>query len=198
MEQPYHKYVFDTASRVFVGKFEEMYRQEDVEGFDSWRQEDMTSLNVQLSMAVLKRYKFSRILDVGCGKGAFTNVLKEPNNYVLGIDISSTAISKAKSRFPHIDFRCMGVDQLPSLSRERFDLVAAMEILSYLEDWRDVIRIISGMTEYFFLTLYIPENPIGFVKSFPDLTEEIAKHFTSVTELIVDKSHVIVLAKAKT
>ncbi len=73
-----------------------------------------------------------------------------------------------------------------------------MEILSYLEDWRDVIRIISGMTEYFYLTLYIPENPIGFVKSFDGLTEEIAKHFTAVTELIVDKSHVIVLAKAKT
>lgn len=52
MKQPYHKYVFDEENRAFIGKFEEMYRQEDVEGFDSWRQEDMATLNVQLSMAV--------------------------------------------------------------------------------------------------------------------------------------------------
>ena len=41
MSKPYHRFVFDTEQRRFVGEFEEMYRREDEEGFDSWHQEDV-------------------------------------------------------------------------------------------------------------------------------------------------------------
>ncbi len=54
-ERPYHKYVFDVRNRAFVGNFEEMYRREDLEGYDSWGQEDLQSLEKQLSLAVRHR-----------------------------------------------------------------------------------------------------------------------------------------------
>lgn len=44
MASPYHKYVFDVEQRRFVGDFEKMYQQEDVQHFDSWFQDDMNHM----------------------------------------------------------------------------------------------------------------------------------------------------------
>ncbi len=118
----YHKYVFDTEKRQFIGQFEEMYQAEDSEGFDSWFERDLRHLRKTISYAILSAYNCSRILDVGCGKGAFTQLLKKQNNRVVGIDIWKTAIRKAKESFPDIDFRCMSVHDLSSLD-ETFELV---------------------------------------------------------------------------
>ena len=49
-EQPYHKYVFDTQNSRFVGRFEEMYANEDKEGYDSWHQDDISNLEAQISL----------------------------------------------------------------------------------------------------------------------------------------------------
>jgi len=110
--QPYHKYVFDTEKRQFIGQFEEMYQAEDSEGFDSWFEQDLRHLRKKISYAILSAYNFSRILDVGCGKGTFTHLLKKHNNQVVGIDVSETAIRKARESFPDIDFRCGDIHKL--------------------------------------------------------------------------------------
>lgn len=196
-KQPYHKYVFDIEKRKFVGKFEEMYQGESIEGYDSWFQEDLTKLDKQLSITMLGKYNFDRILDIGCGKGSFTSLLKKANNYVMGIDISETAIAKAKAKYPAIDFRKFDVSQLSDLVGEHFDLIVAMEILSYLKDWRDVVRAISKITKYFYLTLYIPDNPIGFVESFNELIAEISKYFEIEIELLLDREKILLLTRVK-
>ena len=50
--QKYHCYVFDTEKRVFKGEFEKMYANEDIQGFDSWHQDDLSTLFVSLSLSV--------------------------------------------------------------------------------------------------------------------------------------------------
>ena len=72
----YHKFVFDFENRKFLGRFEEMYQAEDVEGFDSWNQEDLRFPRKRISYAILSNQNFPRILDLGCGKGFFTQLLK--------------------------------------------------------------------------------------------------------------------------
>lgn len=72
MPQPYHKFVFDTENRLFVGDFETMYQQEDVQNFDSWFQDDMNHLTKRLVLTLLGQYNFNSVLDFGCGKGTFT------------------------------------------------------------------------------------------------------------------------------
>ena len=196
-KQPYHNYVFDVEKRKFVGKFEEMYQGESIEGYDSWFQEDLTKLDKQLSMTILGMCNFDRILDIGCGKGSFTSLLKKTNNYVMGIDISETAITKAKAKYPAIDFRKFDASQLSHLVGKQFDLVVAMEILSYLKDWRDVVRTIAKITKYFYLTLYLPEDPIGFVKSFDELIAEISKYFEIEIELLLDKEKILLFTRVK-
>ena len=48
------------------------------------------------------------------------------------------------------------------------------------------------------ISLYIPENPIGFVKSENDLVEEIAKNFDVVEHISLNTTNfAIVFAKGK-
>src|SRR3989338_2701270 len=121
MVAKYHKYVFDVAKRKFVGKFEEMYAREDKDNYDSWFQEDLSGLKYVISKAVLDQYNFNTILDIGCGKGAFTNLLKKKNNEVWGTDVSKTAIKKAQAKYTAINFQTLKAEDLLSL-KKKFDL----------------------------------------------------------------------------
>lgn len=190
---PYHKYVFDVNKRKFVGKFEEMYQNEDRNGYDSWYQEDLTHLSRQISLVILNRYNFSRILDIGCGKGSFTHLLKKANNEVVGMDISQTAIEKARARYRNIDFKVLSISELMSTQKEQYDLVIMIEILSYLENWKEVIEYVSKITRYIFISLYLPSNPIGFVKSFDSLKDEVVKHFSIEIESLLNNEVILVL-----
>jgi SAM-dependent methyltransferase len=196
--EKYHKYVFDIKNRKFVGQFEDMYINEDKDNFDSWFQEDITHLKTVISLSILNQYNFNTILDVGCGKGTITHLLKKKNNYVLGVDISKTAINKAKVKYPEIDFQVLKSDEILLLNKE-FDLVIAMEILSYLENWKNFIEKVSKISNYFFISLYIPPNPIGFVKTFEDLSNEVEKYFEIVTKIINEtENNIFILAQNKT
>lgn len=184
----YHKYVFDTDSRRLVGDFEAMYRAEDLEGFDSWLERDLRDLRKAISYTVLGGYNFSSILDVGCGKGTYTHLLKKKNNRVVGIDLSETAIQKARQSFPDIEFRCLDTRDLGSLGEE-FNLVVVMATFAYIHDWPVVLKTISRMARWFYVAEYIPPNPIGFVKSPDHLIKEVAKYFTIKTKILLNDEH---------
>jgi len=193
----YHKYVFDTEKRKFIGKFEDMYQNEDREGYDSWHSSDLTHLPKKIHLSILDSYNFGRILDFGCGKGAFTHLLKKKNNYVLGLDVSRTAIEKAKATYPGVDFSVIANNNFSPFNREPFDLVMILETLSYIEGWRRVIKDIAGFTSYIYISLYIPEDPIGFVKSQEDLIYEVEKYFTVEEKIVYNDLSIFLLGKIK-
>jgi SAM-dependent methyltransferase len=195
-EQPYHKYVFDTKKRKFVGKFEEMYQKEDKGNYDSWFQGDLTHLGRQISFTVLDRYNFTFILDIGCGKGCFTHLLKKNNNKVIGVDISETAITKAKSKYNTVEFLALKAEDALKLPN-RYDLIIMMEIISYLKNWRKILAVAAEKTSYLYISLYLPPNPIGFVKSFGQLKREIEKYFAIETELLWNNETILILGKRK-
>jgi len=173
MKEKYHDYVFQKDQ--FVGNFEAMYQNEDLMGYCSWYQDDMKDLGYQLSLTILSQYNFESILDVGCGEGMFTSLLKKKNNNVSGIDVSPTAIKKANIRFKNIDF-FVG-DIKTDVILKHYDLIVLKEILSYVENWRKTIKDLSKISKYLFVSLDLPEFPNGFVKSFKELEEEITKYY---------------------
>jgi 2-polyprenyl-3-methyl-5-hydroxy-6-metoxy-1,4-benzoquinol methylase len=135
----YHKYLFDEEARRFVGDCEAMYAAEDNEGFDSWHSHDVRQLRMRLARAMLADYSFASMLEIGCGKGSAAQFLKRYNNRVLGIDLSHTAIAKARATFPDIEFRCLDARDIVSLG-ERFELVAVQGVLVYIEPVAEAAR----------------------------------------------------------
>lgn len=196
MTEGYHRFVFDSDARRFVGAFEEMYRHEDMEGYDSWHQDAVDTLARRISLAVLGGREYARVLDVGCGKGAFTSLLKTKTNHVLGVDLSETAVAKAAARYPDIEFRVLHTERLVELASERFDLACATEVLSYIEDWRGAIATLARLASRLFVTLYLPRDPIGFVKSFDDLRDEVSRHCTIEADVLLNGDQILLLAAA--
>jgi len=173
----YHRYVFNNQTRKFVGQFEEMYKSEQIKGFDSWQQDDLRHLDRKICLSILDQFTYSKILDVGCGKGSFTQFLKKCNNNVTGIDISATAIERAKARYSDIDFKKVDIsvadwDQL--IGGGGYDLIICLELLSYIENWRMLLGKFSEMASYILIKLFIPENPIGYVKDVDSLFKEFS------------------------
>ena len=55
----------------------------------------------------------------------------------------------------------------------------------------------SRITEYIYITLYLPDDPIGFVKSFEDLVDEVKKHFEIVNKIVNETDNSIFLLARK-
>jgi len=74
----------------------------------------------------------AKILDLGCGTGWFSGDLSKFGQ-VTGVDLSETAISKAKARFPHVQFIAGNLFEL-TFPRENFDLVVCQEVIAHVAD----------------------------------------------------------------
>jgi len=46
----------------------------------------------------------AKVLDVGCGSGRDTNLLKQKGANPVGLDISSGLLKVARKQFPHLEF----------------------------------------------------------------------------------------------
>ena len=116
----------------FVGEFEEMYKTFD----NPWNQTDeIYSSNVPKRAVChfIDKYRIKSIVEWGCGLGATSNYIKNHTTQdisVTGIDISQTAITKAKDIYRDIDFI---VDDVSNISNYLdYDCVFLSEITWYL------------------------------------------------------------------
>lgn len=82
-----------------------------------------------------------RILDVGCGYGILGEAMAKGNNVVFGVDISESAIEKAKTRL-HFAAVCdiTKKETYPLEIKERkFDLIVLADILEHVYDPRSIL-----------------------------------------------------------
>jgi SAM-dependent methyltransferase len=86
---------------------------------------------------VLRRWlsrlvKDKTVLELGCGEGHLTEAIFRHANSVTGIDLSKIAIARARSlKLPNASFKIGDFLEQPF---EGFDLIAAIECVSYLSD----------------------------------------------------------------
>lgn len=116
----------------FVGEFEEMYKTFE----NPWNQEDeLYSSNVSRRAAChfIEKYQIKSIVEWGCGLGKTSNYIKKhvkQDINITGIDVSQTAITKAKNKYQDIDFI---VDDISNISNYlNYDCIFLSEITWYL------------------------------------------------------------------
>lgn len=144
MSEPhkYQDYVIKDGH--FVGRFEEMYRHFD----DPWHQSEprvaQESYSRWATILHIRRFGIGSLVECGAGLGNFTHLITEETGArVTGIDISETAVRKARTSYPNLRFE---VDTVANLSRYRdHEAVLFAEITWYLLDQFDsVIEILRS------------------------------------------------------
>jgi len=88
----------------------------------------------------------AKVVDLGCGAGIFTNLLRSLGLDVSGIDISERLVEVARKKYPQIKFTVGDVEKLP-FPDESFDGVFLSGILHHLPDTTlcatEVLRILK-------------------------------------------------------
>lgn len=100
--------------------------------------------------------KGKKVLDVGCGVGDIGQLLLENNNRVYGLDISPTAVKKARQK--GIEAVCCDIEaKLWPFENRYFDVVVAAEIIEHIFDTDRFLDIIfSKLKKNGFLVLTTP------------------------------------------
>jgi SAM-dependent methyltransferase len=171
----------------FLSDFEKMYRNESAGQYDSWEQ-DAPSIYKQIDKLLAFEAIGSQsgtILDLGCGKGHFTNLLATRENKIIGVDISLTAIDIAKTRYPSIDFKVDDVEDSVLLSNGAIqDLIVARALLYYLPTWKDVLYKIARRSKYTLLGNHIPPETRLYIKSKDQLYSQIIQSGMEIIEVV--------------
>ena len=122
-------------------------------GYQSNRHEVIAKI-VQKNIKV----NVSTMLDIGCGAGDLTNLIKNVlnSNECVGIDFVEPVIKKAKIKFPKIDFKHSNLMD-SYFENESFNLIIASEVLYYLSEddryiWLNKIQNLLKPGGYFIFT----------------------------------------------
>jgi SAM-dependent methyltransferase len=127
----YHDYFIKNGR--FIGRFEEMYRNVD----DPWHIDALgRRLDMDAALLLLRHMNQSpqKTLDVGCGKGQFTSMLREhvPGR-IYACDVSPTAVENARRLYhdPNLDFFVFDLNEVEHLPYAHgfFDLIVMAQTI---------------------------------------------------------------------
>ena len=88
--------------------------------------------SIELFCASIKS-DFPRILELGCGPGNVTRVLKQrfPKSRITALDLAPRMIELARKTLPEVDFKVMDVRDISTIS-EQFDAIMCSFCLPFL------------------------------------------------------------------
>ena len=129
----YQDYVIKDGK--FVGEFEEMYRDYD----DPWEQTTREEWASEKAVAlnIIQKLKAKRVIELGCGLGHYAKKISDLGVEVLGVDISETAIEKAKSNYPQCKFSVGDILDYSIYRDFQPDIIIMAEITWYVLDKLD-------------------------------------------------------------
>jgi SAM-dependent methyltransferase len=115
----------------FIGEFESMYQRFEDPWHQSAAEHNVLSQARNAVILKIRKYDIRSVVEFGSGLGCFTEMIRDQTGAkVLGVDISETAVTTARSRFPKCEF---AIDQISNLQAYRdYDAVLFAEITWYI------------------------------------------------------------------
>lgn len=101
-----------------------------------------------------------KVLDIGCGPGNSTAVLKSvfPSAHIVGIDNSENMIAKARSADPDLRFELMSVDDICN-SNTKYDVIFSNACLQWVPDHKKVLPMLfDRLNENGVMAIQMPIN----------------------------------------
>lgn len=111
------------------------------------------------TLSLLKNIKGKKILDLGCGTGIYTKILKKRGAVVSGIDLSPKMIDIAKHHIKGVDFRVGSAYRLPYESGT-FDMVLASLVIHYFSNLDKAFREIRRVLRKDGIFIFSTDNPV--------------------------------------
>jgi len=124
----YQDYVIKDGK--LVGEFEEMYQDFDDPWEQTTREEWASEKAVALNL--IDKLKAKKVIELGCGLGHYTNKIHNLGVDVLGVDVSKTAIEKARSVYPGCAFAVGDILDLSIYREYQPDVIVMAEITWYV------------------------------------------------------------------
>jgi ubiquinone biosynthesis O-methyltransferase len=117
------------------------------EAYRTWRESSLGAITEEIEQALIWRIAGPlaglRVLDVGCGDGAYAVAAAQRGALVQGVDVSPETIAAARRRAQdaglRVDFQVADVKALPC-QKGRFDLVLAVTVLCFVADAKPALR----------------------------------------------------------
>lgn len=134
--QIYYTTIFQHFSKRYFGDFYNVgYWEENIED------QQVASKNLVNHILSDVKYEPKNVLEVGCGLGAVSNVIKGiwENANVTGINISENQINYAKNKFPACDFKVMDATTL-AIESDSIDLLVSIEAANHFNTRIDFLK----------------------------------------------------------
>jgi len=111
----------------------------------------------------LLNYKVTSVLDIGCGEGSTTEMIARnlPYANIIGTDFSETAIKLANKNYRRENLLFIHSNNLESL-KNNFDLITSFEVFEHVNDWKNMLNIISNKANKYILLSF----PTGQMRKF--------------------------------
>jgi 2-polyprenyl-6-hydroxyphenyl methylase/3-demethylubiquinone-9 3-methyltransferase len=118
----------------------------------------------------------SAILDAGCGSGEFLKFFVSQGFRTVGLDISLSALERARRRTPESPVAMASLDEALCFKSSSFDLVWFTEVLEHLMDTSQALTEIHRILKpEGLLVLTTPYH--GFIKNLAITIVDFDKHF---------------------
>ncbi|MDD7793297.1 methyltransferase domain-containing protein [Clostridium sp. 'White wine YQ'] len=115
-----------------------------------------------------------KIIDIGCGPGNSTKVLKERfhDSYILGIDSSSNMIEAAQRDYPEIDFKICDASKDLSKLGDDFDIVFSNACIQWIPNHNELLRNLIGLIKKG--GVLAVQTPMNYNEPIHNIIEEVS------------------------
>ena len=113
-------------------------------GYKRWERNPVAKFDYQCTkksiIKFLDKSAYKNSLEIGCGPGTWTSILKKYSNFVTAVDISETMISQAKKDVNESNIDFINCDVTKFEIDKKFDLIFSIRAFEYFPQQEEFIK----------------------------------------------------------